>query len=109
MLPITQPDPAPITRHLRAMFGSRLLIAAVHHLHVFDELSNGPLSITELRNRLQLSERPAMVLFPALCAMELLAYDDAGRLYSTELGRYVTSSEVPNLSGYIGLEQADPG
>ncbi|MVM31517.1 methyltransferase [Spirosoma sp. HMF4905] len=109
MLPITQPDLAPITRHLRAMFGSRLLIAAVYHLHVFEELSNGPLSIEELRDRLQLNERPAMVLFPALCAMELLAYNETGQLYITELGHYLTQNQTPNISGYIGLEQGDPG
>ncbi|MFD2569907.1 methyltransferase [Spirosoma soli] len=104
-----QPDLAPITRHLRAMFGSRLLIAAVNHLPVFEELSNGPLSIAELSNRLQLSERPAMVLFPALCAMEFLRYDEAGQLALTELGQYLTQSQQPNLSGYVGLEKDDPG
>ncbi|WP_420148789.1 methyltransferase [Spirosoma sp.] len=109
MLNATQPDPAPITRHLRAMFGSRLLIAAVHHLHVFDVLANSALSIAELRSRLQLSERPAMVLFPALCAMELLSYDKDGRLFVTELGRYVTRSHTPNLVGYVDLEKDDPG
>lgn len=104
-----QADLAPLTRHLRAMFGSRLLIAAVSHIHVFEELQNGPLSLDELRTRLGLAERPAMVLFPALCAMDLLAYDEAGRLYSTELGRYLTQRQQPNLIGYIGLEKDDPG
>jgi hypothetical protein len=105
----TQPDLAPITRYLRAMFGSRLLIAAVHHLAVFEELSNGPLSITELRQRIGLKERPAKVLFPALCAMELLEYDDAENLRITELGRYVTRSQTANIVGYVGLEKNDPG
>ena len=102
-------DLAPITRHLRAMFGSRLLIAAVHHLHVFEELSDGPLSVNELSHRLQLKERPAMVLLPALCAMELLTHDEDGRLISTELGRYLIQSQTPNLTGYVGLEKDDPG
>ncbi|CCH02075.1 O-methyltransferase family 2 [Fibrella aestuarina BUZ 2] len=105
----TQPDPAPITRHLRAMFGSRLLLAAVHHLPVFDVLSGGPLSLSELSTRLGLAERPAMVLFPALCAMDLLRYDQQSRLAITELGRYVTQSQTPNLRGYTGLEKDDPG
>lgn len=109
MLPPTQPDPAPITRHLRAMFGSRLLIAAVHHLHVFELLNSGPLSLADLCKRLHLSERPAMVLFPALCAMDLLQYSEGGQLAITELGRYVTQSHTPNLVGYIGLEKDDPG
>nr|WP_240163746.1 methyltransferase [Spirosoma taeanense] len=108
-MPVTQPDPAPITRHLRAMFGSRLLIAAVHHLRVFETLRIEPLSLAELRSRLQLSERPAMVLFPALCAMGLLAHDESERLFITELGRFLIHGQTPNLTGYTGLEQSDPG
>lgn len=109
MLNTSQPDPAPITRHLRAMFGSRLLLAAVHHLNVFETLSAGPLPLAELSQRLNLDERPAMTLFPALCAMELLQYDAAGSLAITELGRYLTPGRTPNLVGYTGLEKDDPG
>ncbi|HEY0109253.1 MAG TPA: methyltransferase, partial [Fibrella sp.] len=97
MLTISQPDPAPITRQLRAMYGSRLLLAAVHHLHVFELLSTGPLSLAELSSRLGLAERPAMVLFPALCAMELLGYDEQGRLSLSPFGRYLTQEQTPNL------------
>lgn len=104
-----QPDPAPITRHLRAMFGSRLLLAAVHHLNVFETLSNGPLPMDELSRRLGLSERPAMVLFPALCAMELLHRDEANQLSITALGRFLTQGQTPSLTGYTGLEKDDPG
>ncbi|MBC8156066.1 MAG: methyltransferase [Bacteroidetes bacterium] len=106
---IQGPDPAPITHHLRAMFGSRLLIAAVHPLRVFEELTNRPLSPEELRTRLGLKERPAMVLFPALCAMELLDYDAASRLYITDMGRYLTQQQATNLTGYLGLEKDDAG
>lgn len=109
MLNTPQLDPAPITRHLRAMFGSRLLIAAVHHLHVFDELSQGPLTVADLSKRLHLRERPAMVLFPALCAMNLLNHDPDGYLSITALGWYVTKSHNPNLAGYVELEKDDPG
>ncbi|GAB3248490.1 methyltransferase [Larkinella harenae] len=105
----SQPDLAPITRHLRAMFGSRLLIAAVHHLSVFEELSNGPLSVSEISQRLGLKERPANVLFPALCAMNLLEYNKAGALQLTVLGTYITQAQTPNLIGYVGLEKNDPG
>ncbi len=91
------------------MFGSRLLLAAVHHLSVFDVLSTGPLSLAELSSRLGLAERPAMVVFPALCAMELLQYDEQGRLTVTALGRYLTQQQTPNLTGYTGLEKDDPG
>ena len=86
----SHPDPAPITRHLRAMFGSRLLVAAVHHLSVFETLSHGPLTLTDLRTRLHLAERPAMVLLPALCAMNLLAWETPETLRLTELGNYLT-------------------
>ncbi|RYF76779.1 MAG: methyltransferase, partial [Cytophagaceae bacterium] len=102
-------DPAPITRQLRAIFGSRLLLAAIHHLNVFEVLSNGPLSLADLSDRLGLAERPAMVLFPALCAMELLRYDEQGRLEMTDVGRYLTQEQTPNLTGYTGLEKDDPG
>lgn len=102
-------DPVPITRHLRAMFGSRLLIAAVSHLNVFDELTDGPLPLPELSKRLQLAERPSMVLFPALCAMNLLEYDETGRLGLTESGCYLTRHQPINLTGYVGLEKDDPG
>jgi hypothetical protein len=104
-----QPDLAPITRHLRAMFGSRLMIAAVHHLAVFEELSNGPLSMAELSRRIGLKNRPASVLFPALCAMDLLEVNETGALQITELGRFLTQNQMPNLIGYVGLEKDDPG
>lgn len=104
-----QADLAPITRHLRAMFGSRLLVAAVYPLGVFGELSNGPLLPEDLRHRLRLRKRPAMVLFPALCAMQLLDYDADGRLALTELGWGLTPERMPNLMGYVGLERDDTG
>ncbi|GAB4039767.1 methyltransferase [Spirosoma gilvum] len=91
------------------MFGSRLLIAAVHHLPVFEALGTGSLPIAQLSSRLNLAERPAMVLFPALCAMDLLAFDQAGQLYVTELGKYITQANTPNLTGYLGLEKEDAG
>ena len=101
-------DLAPITRHLRAKASSYLLVAAIHHLNVFEELIKGPLSLIELQ-RLYLKERPAMVLFPALCAMGMLQFNEAGNLQLTELGRYLTSAEPVNLLGYAGLEKQDPG
>ncbi len=104
-----QPDLAPITRQLRAMYGSRLLIVAVHHIPVLDELTNGPRSVTELSERFNLHERPVNVLFPALCAMGLLAYDQVGKLHITELGRYATHTHTPSLTGYVELEKDDAG
>lgn len=91
------------------MFGSRLLLAAVHHLNVFEGLSTGPLSMAELSSQLGLAERPTLVLFPALCAMDLLRYDEQNRLCITELGRFLTEGHATNLTGYTGLEKDDPG
>ena len=102
-------DLAPITRHLRAMYGSRLLVAAVHHLGVFELLGDGPLPLDDLQRRTGLAERPALVLFPALCAQGMLRWDGPGRLALTELGRYLAPSATPNLVGYAGLEKDDPG
>ena len=102
-------DLAPITRHLRAKASSQLLVSAIHHLNVFEELSQGPFSIKELQERLFLRERPAMVLFPALCAMELLSYNADNKLGLTALGKYLTSDIPANLIGYAGLEKDDPG
>lgn len=103
------PDLAPITRHARAMYSSRLLIAAVHHLEVFEYLSHGPLSPADLRVRIGLRERPAMVLFPALCAMGMLEYDLTGKLQLTDVGTYLIRGSIPTLTDYVGLEKNDPG
>lgn len=102
-------DPAPVTRYLRAKASSHLLVAAVHHLHVFEELDKGPKSIKELQQKLCLKERPAMVLFPALCAMRMLQYDEGEQLRLTEMGKFLTIAYPANLVGYAGLEKEDPG
>jgi hypothetical protein len=102
-------DLAPVTRHLRAKASSHLLVAAIHHFNVFEELSQGPVSLQALQQKLRLKERPAMVLFPALCAMELIEYDGDGKLQLTETGKYLTSANPVNLISYAGLEKDDPG
>ena len=102
-------DLAPITRHLRAMAGSRILIAAVHHLKVFEILNNNPLTKAELQQKIGLKERPAMVLFPALCAMNMLKVNADGHFMLTDLGTYLTTTYPTNLIGYVGLEKDDPG
>ncbi len=102
-------DLAPITRHLRAKAGSQLLVAAIHHLSVFEHLARGPMSLAQLRQVLQLKERPAMVLFPALCAMGLLSWKKEEQLQLTELGTFLTTAQPANLIGYAGLEKEDPG
>src|SRR4051812_10894582 len=101
-------DPAPVTRILRAKASSHLLVAAVHYLGVFEELNKGPKSIAELQQLLELKERPAMVLFPALCAMGFTRFDEEGKLYVSELGKFLTGESDANLIGYAGLEKQDP-
>ncbi|MCA9221177.1 MAG: hypothetical protein KDA71_12675, partial [Planctomycetales bacterium] len=105
----TSSDLAPITRHLRAMYRSRLLVAAVQHLQVFEHFDDRPLPLGELQSKLGLAERPTMVLVPALCAMQLLEIDDARNLTLTVLGQYLKLSTQPNLKGYVGLEGDDAG
>jgi hypothetical protein len=50
-----------------------------------------------------------MVLFPALCAMGLLRFDEHRRLVLTGLGQFLVENRTPNLAGYVGLEAYDPG
>lgn len=102
-------DPAPVTRHLRARAGSQLLVVAVHHIPVFEELSKKPGSIDEMRDRLKLAPRSAMVLLPALCAMGMLRLTPDGKLEITELGKFLTVAHPAHLIGYVGLDKDDPG
>src|SRR3712207_799170 len=102
-------DLAPITRHLRALYGSLLLEQHLHPFGVFERLQDGPLPLSVLQQHAGLGDRPAMVLFPALCAMNLLRWEGAGRLALTELGRYLAPATTPNLVDYAGLEKEDPG
>ncbi len=102
-------DPAPITRFLRARASSQLLVVAVHHLQIFEALAATSRSIADLMKITGLKERAAMVLFPALCAMDLLRHDDKGNLSITELGKFLTHGAHGSLVGYTGLDKDDPG
>jgi O-methyltransferase domain len=106
---LSQPDPATLTWHLRAMYRSRLLVAAVHHLRVFELLAAGSLPLPEFQRQLNLKERPAMVLIPSLAAMGLIDFHLARDVSLTARGRLLTSASTPNLVGYLGLEAEDPG
>jgi hypothetical protein len=106
---MSQIDLAPITRILRSKASSHLLVSAVHHLYVFELLATSPLSIGEIKAKLKIKDRAAMVLFPALCAMGMLRFNAKGNLEITEVGRYLTTSSKPNIVGYVGLEKDDKG
>jgi hypothetical protein len=102
-------DLAPITRHLRAVASSRILIVAVHHIKVFEALRESPLSLPELQQKLGLADRPMMVLVPALYAMEMLTTNSDGKILHSELGKFLTSTCPANLTSYVGLEKDDAG
>lgn len=103
------PDLAPIARHLRSMYGSRLLIAAVNHFQLFEQFDGSAVPHAKLAARIGLKPRPAMVLFPALCAMGFLRRDAAGNLSLSETGRHLRASAQPTMAGYAGLERDDAG
>src|SRR5438045_1645885 len=102
-------DLAPITRFLRAKASSHLLVAAVMHLCVFEELCEEPKSKAELQQKLGLKDRHSMVLIPALLAMGLIEFNQEEKLRVTEIGKYLTKKCPSNLLGYVGLEKQDQG
>jgi SAM-dependent methyltransferase len=88
----------------RAAQLSHLLVAAVTEFDVGSALHAGPLSFADLCERLELADRPAIVLLTALRSMELIDVDGDGRLVLTGYGREKLSPESPfHLRGYIGL------
>jgi ubiquinone/menaquinone biosynthesis C-methylase UbiE len=103
------PELAPIMRHSRAIQQTRLLVAATHHLNVFEQFSDGPRTLPELQQALGLKERAVMVLIPALCAMGFLRRDAAGKFSLTDQGRYLTLGMDPNFLGYLQFMSEDPG
>jgi predicted O-methyltransferase YrrM len=109
-LAIPTSDPTPIFEAARAHFASDLLIAAVHHLKVFDCLASSPLPFDEARRRIGLAERPAMVLFTALRSFGLLVDDATGRLCLTETAReHLVPGTYFEVADYIGLGAGGAG
>ncbi len=72
-------------------------------------MDKGPIPVPELQQKQHLKERPAMVLFPALCAIGMAEYTSEGLFQLTELGKYATAGCPANLIGYAGLEKQDAG
>jgi predicted O-methyltransferase YrrM len=103
-------DPTPIFEIFRGSCGTELLTAAVAHFDVFSHFRDGPLSVDAARNRLGLAERPAVVLFTALRAFELLLDASDGRLELSQLAREHLLPGGPfDVSDYIGLAAENPG
>src|SRR5262249_26350040 len=96
--------------HFRGSYGTELLTAAVAHFDVFGALAQRPRSLAELRDHLQLAERPAVVLTTALRAMGLLEANAAGELSPTAMARQHLIPGGPlDVSDYIGLAATSPG
>jgi len=107
-LPTT--DPTPIFEYFRGSYGTELLAAAVAHFGVFERLAAGPKSAEQLASELKLANRPAVVLFTALKAMQLLQGDGAGRLGLSPIAREHLVPGGPFFVGdYIGLAADAPG
>jgi predicted O-methyltransferase YrrM len=103
-------DPTPIFELFRGNYATELLTAAASHLHVFGHFIEGPLTFGELRERLGLAERPAVVLVTALRAFGLLIEDGPGKLDLSELAReHLLPGSPFDVSGYVGLAADSPG
>jgi predicted O-methyltransferase YrrM len=110
--PLTSPvlDPTSIFELFRGSYGSELLTAAVAHFHVFSLLHGQPMTFGELRDRMDLETRPAIVLLTALRAMDLLQQDELGRFTLSDLGReHLAPGSEFYVGDYVGLAANSPG
>jgi SAM-dependent methyltransferase len=107
--PANPADPALVLASLRAVYQTRLLVAATFHLDLFEQFAAGPRTLEEIRKATGLAERPAMVLLPALCAQGMLVRDPAsGRFSPTASGRSLTRAAAPGMLGYLAFSAEDP-
>ncbi|MGE4551330.1 MAG: hypothetical protein AAEJ57_08060, partial [Opitutales bacterium] len=72
-------DPTPIFEHFRGAHGTELLVAATCHLKLFEKLAEKSLAWDEMKQALNLAERPLVVLTSALRAMGTLDKNSDGR------------------------------
>ena len=86
-----------------------MLVAATCHFGLFDKLSEGPLARGELKEALELKERPFIVLTTALQAMGLLQKDRSERFIATPLAlEHLPSNSDFAVNNYIGLAADSP-
>lgn len=103
-------DPTPIFEQFRGSYGTELLTAAVAHFGVFARLEAESKPAEQLAAEMQLAERPAVVLFTALRAMQLLEVDRAGLLTLSAIAKEHLAPGEPFFVGdYIGLAADAPG
>ncbi|MBT5910533.1 MAG: methyltransferase, partial [Opitutae bacterium] len=108
-LPIPSTDPTSIFEHFRGAHGTELLVAATCHFGLFDKLSEGPLARGELKEALELKERPFIVLTTALQAMGLLQKDRSERFIAPPLAlEHLPSNSDFAVNNYIGLAADSP-
>lgn len=102
-LPKPQHDTTAFLDEFRAAQLSHLLVAAATEFDVGQALCDAPRTFAELRQQLNLAERPAIVLLTGLRSMGLI--DVEGPLIRlTDYGREKLSPESPfHLCGYVGL------
>jgi SAM-dependent methyltransferase len=112
MLPLPPPatDPTGIFEHFRGSYATELLTAAVAHFGLFRVLSEEALSFDELRQRLGLGERAAVVLLTAMRAMTLVETDAAGRFTVSESAReHLVPGGEFFVGDYVGLAAGSSG
>lgn len=109
-LPPPTTDPTFLFEHFRGSHGTELLTVAVAHFELFRLLADRPLSFDELRQRLDLDHRPAVVLLTALRAMQLIEADSTGRLAMSAAAReHLLPGGEFFVGDYIGLAANTPG
>jgi predicted O-methyltransferase YrrM len=103
-------DPTPIFELFRGNHSTEILVAAVCHLQIFEHLHGEPQTWEELKQCVQLEERPMQVIMTALLAMGLLHKDSSGRYSSTELAAEHLGDFLDyGINGYVGLAADAPG
>jgi len=102
-------DPTPIFELFRGSYASELLTAATCHFDVFGRLSRERKTFSQLRDELELADRPANVLITALRAMGLLTLrEDRLQLTSIAHEHLVPGGEF-DVGNYVGLAAENPG
>jgi predicted O-methyltransferase YrrM len=109
-LPFPPTDPTPLFDFHRMNFAAELFTAAVAHFDLFNLLADDPLTLKQLGEKLQIAERPTVVLTTALKAMELLFQDAAGQIQLTPRARsFLLGSSEFDISDYLRLSGQTPG
>lgn len=103
-------DPTSIFEFFRGSYGSELLTAAVAHFGLFQLLSERSMTFEDIRQRLGLAERAAVVLITAIRAMKLIEMDGSGRLGLSDQAReHLVPGGEFFVGDYVGLAEHSGG